>query len=55
MRKPTEQDIAARAYRLWEEAGMPEGKGVLACCGAAAIERGQVKSDAEARHTVSKS
>ena len=22
MRKPTEQDIAARAYRLWEEAGM---------------------------------
>jgi hypothetical protein len=26
MRKPTEQDIAARAYRLWEEAGMPEGK-----------------------------
>lgn len=26
MRKPTEQDIAARAYRLWEAAGMPEGK-----------------------------
>jgi Protein of unknown function (DUF2934) len=26
MAKPTEQDIAARAYRLWEAAGMPEGK-----------------------------
>ena len=26
MGKPTEQDIAARAYRLWEAAGMPEGK-----------------------------
>ena len=26
MAKPTEQYIAARAYRLWEEAGEPEGK-----------------------------
>ena len=26
MAKPTEQDIAARAFRLWEAAGMPEGK-----------------------------
>jgi Protein of unknown function (DUF2934) len=26
MGKPTEQDIAARAYRLWEAAGEPEGK-----------------------------
>lgn len=26
MGKPTEQGIAARAYRLWEAAGMPEGK-----------------------------
>jgi hypothetical protein len=26
MAKPTEQEIAARAYRLWEAAGMPEGK-----------------------------
>ena len=26
MAKPTEQDIAARAYRLWEAAGEPEGK-----------------------------
>ena len=26
MAKPTEQYIVARAYRLWEAAGMPEGK-----------------------------
>jgi hypothetical protein len=26
MTKPTEQCIAARAYRLWEAAGSPEGK-----------------------------
>jgi hypothetical protein len=26
MVKPTEQDIAARAYRLWGAAGEPEGK-----------------------------
>ena len=26
MAKATEQDIAARAFRLWEAAGMPEGK-----------------------------
>ena len=26
MVNPTEQDIAARAYRLWEAAGEPEGK-----------------------------
>jgi hypothetical protein len=26
MGEPTEQDIAARAYRLWEAAGEPEGK-----------------------------
>jgi hypothetical protein len=26
MVSPTEQDIAARAYRLWEAAGEPEGK-----------------------------
>jgi len=26
MANPTEQDIAARAYRLWEAAGEPEGK-----------------------------
>jgi hypothetical protein len=26
MANPTEQEIAARAYRLWEAAGMPEGK-----------------------------
>jgi hypothetical protein len=26
MGKPTQQYIAARAYRLWEAAGEPEGK-----------------------------
>ena len=26
MGKPSERDIAAPAYRLWEAAGMPEGK-----------------------------
>ena len=26
MAKPTEQEIAARAYRLWEAAGMPKDK-----------------------------
>ena len=26
MAKPTEKEIAARAYELWEEDGMPEGK-----------------------------
>jgi len=26
MGKPTEREIAARAYRLWEAAGMPDGK-----------------------------
>ena len=26
MAKPTEQEIAARAYRLWEAAGMPKAK-----------------------------
>ena len=26
MAKPTEQEISARAYRLWEAAGMPKGK-----------------------------
>lgn len=25
---PTEEDIRERAYRLWEEAGRPEGDGV---------------------------
>jgi len=24
--KPSEKEIAARAYRIWEEAGMPNGK-----------------------------
>jgi hypothetical protein len=24
--KPTDKEIAARAYRLWEENGRPEGK-----------------------------
>jgi hypothetical protein len=26
MAKPSEKEIAARAYKLWEEAGMPVGK-----------------------------
>jgi hypothetical protein len=26
MAKPTEQEIAARAYRLWEAAGMPKDR-----------------------------
>ena len=26
MAKPTEQEIAARAYRLWETAGMPKDR-----------------------------
>ena len=26
MTKPTEKEIAARAYKLWEENGRPEGK-----------------------------
>jgi hypothetical protein len=26
MAKPTEKEIAARAYKLWESAGMPTGK-----------------------------
>ena len=26
MTKPTDKEIAARAYKLWEENGRPEGK-----------------------------
>lgn len=26
MAKPSEKEIAARAYKLWEAAGMPKGK-----------------------------
>ena len=26
MAKPSEKEIAARAYKLWQENGMPEGK-----------------------------
>ncbi|MBR0777906.1 DUF2934 domain-containing protein [Bradyrhizobium diazoefficiens] len=26
MAKPSDKEIAARAYKMWEDAGMPEGK-----------------------------